>query len=237
MVKAGLASNAAAARSDVRPSARAPDASLLADLSRRRPTDRRLIIEAPSLIRARLKAAVSAVDGGAPFAKGHLLGAEIVALVPSTQIGRMLSGNEAAKLLARFEGHKHRRPKSDRAGNLKSRPCGAAHADPNASGGRSIGGRTSIMPHFWMTYRDSGRLVGVVIMDAPSLIQAGLKAIRGVGAGTTFADGHELTADQVALVSARKIGRMLPADEAERLLAKLEGQRKPGAERPRQPEK
>jgi hypothetical protein len=52
------------------------------------------------------------------------------------------------------------------------------------------------MPHFWMTYRDSGRLVGVVIMDAPSLIQA-----------------------------------------AERLLAKLEGQRKPGAERPRQPEK
>jgi hypothetical protein len=30
---------------------------------------------------------------------------------------------------------------------------------------------------------------------------------------------------------------MLPADEAERLLAKLEGQRKPGAERPRQPEK
>jgi hypothetical protein len=80
------------------------------------------------------------------------------------------------------------------------------------------------------------RLVGVVIMDAPSLIQAGLKAIRGVGAGATFADGHELTADQVALVPARRIGRMLPADEAERLLAKLEGQRK-GAERPRQPEK
>jgi hypothetical protein len=93
------------------------------------------------------------------------------------------------------------------------------------------------MPHFWMTYRDSGRLVGVVIMDAPSLIQAGLKAIRGVGAGATFADGHELTADQVALVPARKIGRMLSTDEAERLLAKLEGQRKPGAERPRQREK
>jgi hypothetical protein len=88
-----------------------------------------------------------------------------------------------------------------------------------------------------MTYRDSGRLVGVVIMDAPSLIQAGLKAIRGAGAGATFADGHELTADQVALVPARKIGRMIPADEAERLLAKLEGQREPDAERPRHPEK
>jgi hypothetical protein len=52
------------------------------------------------------------------------------------------------------------------------------------------------MPHFWMTCRGSGRLVGVVIMEAPSLVRAGLKAIRGVGAGATFADGHELSADQ-----------------------------------------
>jgi hypothetical protein len=58
------------------------------------------------------------------------------------------------------------------------------------------------MPHFWMTYRDSGRSVGAVIMEAPSLIQAGLKAIRGVGAGATFAEGHELSADQAALVPA-----------------------------------
>jgi hypothetical protein len=72
-----------------------------------------------------------------------------------------------------------------------------------------------MMPHFWITYRDSGRLVGVVIMEAPSLIRAGLRAIRSVGAGATFADGHELSADQVALVPAGKIGRMLPADEAE----------------------
>jgi hypothetical protein len=70
-----------------------------------------VIIEAPSLIQARLKAAAGGVEGGAPFAKGHLLGAEMVPLVPPTQIGRMLSGNEAAKLLARFEGLKNRRPK------------------------------------------------------------------------------------------------------------------------------
>jgi hypothetical protein len=92
------------------------------------------------------------------------------------------------------------------------------------------------MPHFWMTYRDSGRLVGVVIMEAPSLVRAGLKAIRGVGAGATFADGHELSADQAALVPTGKIGRMLSAGEAERLLAKLEA-RKPDVERPRQPKK
>jgi hypothetical protein len=74
------------------------------------------------------------------------------------------------------------------------------------------------MPHFWMTYRDSGRLVGVVIMEAPSLVRAGLKAIRGVGAGATFADGHELSADQAALVPTGKIGRMLSAGEALRHL-------------------
>jgi hypothetical protein len=93
-----------------------------------------------------------------------------------------------------------------------------------------------MMPHFWMTYRDSGRLAGVVIMEAPSLVRAGLKAIRGVGAGATFAEGHELSADQAALVPTGKIGRMLSADEAERLLSKLEA-REPGVERPRQPKK
>jgi hypothetical protein len=36
--------------------------------------------------------------------------------------------------------------------------------------------------------------------EAPSLIQAGLKAIRGVGAGATFPEGPELSADQAALV-------------------------------------
>jgi hypothetical protein len=87
-----------------------------------------------------------------------------------------------------------------------------------------------------MTYRDSGRLVGAVIMEAPSLIQAGFKAIRGVGAGATFAEGHELSADQAALVPAGKIGRMLTTDEADRLLTKLEA-RKLGVEQPRQPKK
>jgi hypothetical protein len=74
-------------------------------------------------------------------------------------------------------------------------------------------------------------------MEAPSLIRAGLRAIRSVGAGATFADGHELSSDRVALVPAGKIGLMLPADEAERLLAKFESPRKPAAERPPRPQK
>jgi hypothetical protein len=28
------------------------------------------------------------------------------------------------------------------------------------------------MPHFWLTYGKAGRLIGVVIMEAPTLIQA-----------------------------------------------------------------
>jgi hypothetical protein len=73
-------------------------------------------------------------------------------------------------------------------------------------------------------------------MEASSLIPAGLKAKRGVGAGATFAGGHELSADQAALVPAGKIGRMLATDEAERLLTKLKA-RRPGVERPRLPKK
>jgi hypothetical protein len=71
-------------------------------------------------------------------------------------------------------------------------------------------------------------------MEAPSLIQAGLKAIRGVGAGATFAEDHELSAEHAALVPAGKIGRMLSTDEADWLLTKLKA-RKPGAEQRRLP--
>jgi hypothetical protein len=40
------------------------------------------------------------------------------------------------------------------------------------------------MMHFWLTYREAGRLVGVVIIDAPSLFQTRLKAaVRGIDAG------------------------------------------------------
>jgi hypothetical protein len=54
---------------------------------------------------------VSVVDAGATFAEGHELGSELVVLVAPAQIGRLLSGKEAEKLLARFEGRKPRRSK------------------------------------------------------------------------------------------------------------------------------
>jgi hypothetical protein len=53
-----------------------------------------------------LNASVRGVDAGATFAEGHELGAELIAVVPSSQTGRLLSGGEATTLLKRLEGRK-----------------------------------------------------------------------------------------------------------------------------------
>jgi hypothetical protein len=63
------------------------------------------------------------------------------------------------------------------------------------------------MPHFWLTYRNSGRLRSVFIVDAPS------------------PRGYELGADLVAHVPSKQIGRMLTGREAEKLLARFERSR------------
>jgi hypothetical protein len=62
-------------------------------------------MEAPSLIQARMKAAVDGIiDAGAPFAEGHE--SKLMALVLPSQIGRKMSGAEAAELIRRLEGRK-----------------------------------------------------------------------------------------------------------------------------------
>jgi len=61
------------------------------------------IIEAASLISARIGAADNALDKGASFAEGHELDAEREARLPPGYIGTMLSRKEAARLLDRIE--------------------------------------------------------------------------------------------------------------------------------------
>jgi hypothetical protein len=80
------------------------------------------------------------------------------------------------------------------------------------------------MAHFWLTYGDATRPVGVVIMVAPSMLQARINAsVRTIAGGMPFAEGHELSARLVALVPPSQIGRMLPGAEAAELLRHFGG--------------
>jgi hypothetical protein len=64
-----------------------------------------VIMQASTLMQARTNATVRGiVAAGAPFAEGHELSARLMASVPPTQVGRMMSGAEAAELLRRLEG-------------------------------------------------------------------------------------------------------------------------------------
>ena len=74
-------------------------------LRRRQSRSSAAIMEASTLMQARPNATVQGiVAAGAPFAEGHELSARLMASVPPTQVGRMMSGAEAAELLRRLEG-------------------------------------------------------------------------------------------------------------------------------------
>jgi GMP synthase-like glutamine amidotransferase len=84
------------------------------------------------------------------------------------------------------------------------------------------------MSHFWLTYGKAGRLIGVVIMEAPTLVQARMNAaVEGiVNAGAPFVEGHELGAKLMASVLPSQIGRKMSGAEAAELIRWLEGRRK-----------
>jgi len=63
-----------------------------------------VIIEAASLIGARIGVADNALDKGTSFAEGHELAAARSARIPPGYVGMMLSRKEAAAMLDRIEG-------------------------------------------------------------------------------------------------------------------------------------
>jgi hypothetical protein len=67
---------------------------------------------------------VRSIFAGAPFAEGHELSARLMASVPPTQVGRMLSGAEAAELIRQLNSRRTQR--NDRpaiGGNLEYGSC------------------------------------------------------------------------------------------------------------------
>jgi hypothetical protein len=72
-----------------------------------------MIVKFASLIHARLRAALDEADAGLEFAKGHELDEKTAGPVPTKSIGRMLSIEEAGKLLGRL-GDWRKYPKAHR---------------------------------------------------------------------------------------------------------------------------
>jgi hypothetical protein len=60
-----------------------------------------IIIEAPSMFQARMTAVVRRLAPGVPFGEGFKLSAEVMTAIPPEDIGRMMSGVEAAELILR----------------------------------------------------------------------------------------------------------------------------------------
>jgi hypothetical protein len=67
-----------------------------------------VIMEAQSILEARMNAAVRRIAAGLPFAEGHQLNAKLIALIPPTKIGRMLSRTETMELIRLLEDHVRR---------------------------------------------------------------------------------------------------------------------------------
>ena len=70
---------------------------------------------------------------------------------------------------------------------------------------------------FWLNYRCGNGTSGVVIVRAGALLEARMvAAIDGVDNSGEFIEGHELNASDAPDGT---IGRMLPADEAHKLVS------------------
>jgi hypothetical protein len=75
---------------------------------------------------------------------------------------------------------------------------------------------------WWLYFRRSGKLVGVAIIEAPTLCHARTRvAVRGIGRPVDYSDGKKLDDEDAALVPPNCIGRLLLAKEAQQLSDRL----------------
>jgi hypothetical protein len=75
---------------------------------------------------------------------------------------------------------------------------------------------------WWLYFRRSGKLVGVAIIEAPTLYHARTRvAVRGIRRPADYSDGKKLDDEDAVLVPPNCIGRLLLATEAQRLSDRL----------------
>jgi hypothetical protein len=76
-----------------------------------RPPVGAVIIEAPSMFQARVTAVVRRLAPGVPFGESLTLSAKLMTAIPPEEIGRMMSGVEAAELILQLvQGRGRPRP-------------------------------------------------------------------------------------------------------------------------------
>ena len=79
------------------------------------------------------------------------------------------------------------------------------------------------MSLWWLTYNRHGRLHGVVVVEAASLISACIGvADNALEKGVPFVEGHELDAAQSALIPPGYVGMMLSKKESVQLFHRIE---------------
>ena len=76
----------------------------------------------------------------------------------------------------------------------------------------------------------NGNVVGVAIIEAPTLYHARMKAaVYGIGKAADYSDGKEVEEGHQALVPRNCIGRLLSANEAQQLFDRMSAARADGA--------
>ena len=76
---------------------------------------------------------------------------------------------------------------------------------------------------WWFTYCDhSGRLLGVLILDSPTLGPARNRAaVEGTDHGARYCQGYELERKSANMIPAAAIGHMLDREEVRQLIQEL----------------
>jgi hypothetical protein len=75
---------------------------------------------------------------------------------------------------------------------------------------------------WWLIYRRDDKIVGIAIVEAPSLYHARMRAaVAGIGKAADFSEGLEIDAAHVGAIPQDLIGKLLSPEQATELKGRL----------------